>query len=173
MSPDPHFGTRPALRERKRRPAILVAVLVAIAGSALAQTPGEPAGKITPLSSTTMSKFGAKVTELQIVDQKPGAGAEAVSGKAVIVHYTGWLYDPAAPDGHGAKFDSSMDRSVPFGFFLGAGKVIKGWDEGIIGMKVGGKRTLVIPPARPTESAAPAASSRPTRRSSSTSSCSK
>ena len=62
------------------------------------------------------------------------------------MHYTGWLYDPAAPDGHGQKFDSSLDRNVPFGFFLGGGKVIKGWDEGIIGMKVGGKRTLVIPP---------------------------
>jgi FKBP-type peptidyl-prolyl cis-trans isomerase FkpA len=61
------------------------------------------------------------------------------------VHYTGWLYDPAAADGHGAKFDSSLDRKVPFGFFLGVGKVIKGWDEGVVGMKVGGKRTLVIP----------------------------
>jgi FKBP-type peptidyl-prolyl cis-trans isomerase FkpA len=88
------------------------------------------------------------VNELKIVDQKPGAGAEAVSGKAVIVHYTGWLYDPAAPDGHGTKFDSSLDRGTPFGFFLGGGKVIKGWDEGIIGMKVGGKRTLVIPPSK-------------------------
>ena len=64
----------------------------------------------------------------------------------MIVHYTGWLYDPAAPDGHGTKFDSSLDRKVPFGFMLGAGKVIKGWDEGVAGMKVGGKRTLVIPP---------------------------
>jgi FKBP-type peptidyl-prolyl cis-trans isomerase FkpA len=88
------------------------------------------------------------VNELQIVDQKPGTGAEAVSGKAVVVHYTGWLYDPAAADGHGAKFDSSLDRNVPFGFFLGGGKVIKGWDEGIVGMKVGGKRTLVIPPGK-------------------------
>ena len=66
--------------------------------------------------------------------------------KPVIVHYTGWLYDPSAQDGHGAKFDSSLDRKVPFGFILGAGKVIKGWDEGVAGMKVGGKRTLVIPP---------------------------
>jgi FKBP-type peptidyl-prolyl cis-trans isomerase len=88
------------------------------------------------------------VTELKIVEQKQGTGTEAVAGKAVIVHYTGWLYDPAAADGHGAKFDSSLDRSVPFGFILGAGKVIKGWDEGVAGMKIGGKRTLVIPPQK-------------------------
>ena len=129
-------------------PAFLVALLAAPAGLAIGQTPAATPEKSPPLSSTTMSKFGAKVNELQVVDQKPGAGAEAVSGKAVVVHYTGWLYDPAAPDGHGAKFDSSLDRGVPFGFFLGAGKVIKGWDEGIIGMKVGGKRTLVIPPSK-------------------------
>jgi FKBP-type peptidyl-prolyl cis-trans isomerase FkpA len=123
-------------------------LLAAAAGWAIAQTPGSAPEKSPALSSTTISKFGANVTELQIVDQKPGAGAEAVSGKAVIVHYTGWLYDPAAPDGHGTKFDSSLDRGVPFGFFVGAGKVIKGWDEGIIGMKVGGKRTLVIPASK-------------------------
>ncbi|MBK7792101.1 MAG: FKBP-type peptidyl-prolyl cis-trans isomerase [Betaproteobacteria bacterium] len=86
------------------------------------------------------------MTELQKTDVKQGTGAEAVSGKAVVVHYTGWLYDPAAADGKGAKFDSSLDRRVPFGFILGAGRVIKGWDEGVAGMKVGGQRTLVIPP---------------------------
>ena len=72
---------------------------------------------------------------------------QALAGKPVIVHYTGWLYDPAAPGGKGAKFDSSRDRQVPFGFFLGGGKVIKGWDDGVQGMKVGGQRTLIIPPA--------------------------
>ncbi len=92
------------------------------------------------------SKIGAQVTELKKVDVKQGDGAEAVAGKNVIVHYTGWLYDPAAPDSHGAKFDSSVDRKEPFAFPLGAGKVIKGWDQGVAGMKVGGKRTLVIPP---------------------------
>ena len=71
-----------------------------------------------------------------------------VAGKTVVVHYTGWLYDPAAPDGHGKKFDSSVDRNVPFAFLLGSGKVIKGWDEGVAGMKPGGKRTLVIPPQK-------------------------
>ena len=129
--------------------SMLQATMIAAAcATAAAQTPANPPEVLAPLSSTTKSKFGANVTELQIVDQKPGTGAEAVSGKPVIVHYTGWLYDPAKADGHGAKFDSSLDRGVPFGFFLGAGKVIKGWDEGIVGMKVGGKRTLVIPPGK-------------------------
>ena len=89
-----------------------------------------------------------------------------------IVHYTGWLYDPAAPGGKGAKFDSSLDRKVPFGFILGAGRVIKGWDEGVVGMKAGGKRTLVIPPQLGYgERGAGGGSFRPTRRCCSTSSC--
>ena len=68
-----------------------------------------------------------------------------MSGKGVDVHYTGWLYDPSAKDKHGKKFDSSKDRGQPFSFSLGAGQVIKGWDEGVAGMKEGGQRTLVIP----------------------------
>jgi len=148
MSFRPHSGAPTAPFVRARRQVFLIALVAAAASFATAQTPGSAPEKSPPLSSTTTSKFGANVTELQIVDQKPGAGAEAVSGKAVIVHYTGWLYDAAAPDGHGTKFDSSLDRGTPFGFFLGGGKVIKGWDEGIIGMKVGGKRTLVIPPGK-------------------------
>jgi FKBP-type peptidyl-prolyl cis-trans isomerase FkpA len=148
MSFRPQFRAPFAPHARARLTVLLVALLTAGANLAIAQSPGSAPEKSPPLSSTTTSKFGANVTELQIVDQKPGTGAEAVSGKAVIVHYTGWLYDPAAPDGHGTKFDSSLDRGMPFGFFLGGGKVIKGWDEGIIGMKVGGKRTLVIPPSK-------------------------
>jgi FKBP-type peptidyl-prolyl cis-trans isomerase FkpA len=86
-------------------------------------------------------------TELQTTDVKVGTGAEATSGKTVSVHYTGWLYDANVADHHGAKFDSSRDRNEPFPFPLGAGRVIKGWDQGVAGMKVGGQRTLVIPPA--------------------------
>jgi FKBP-type peptidyl-prolyl cis-trans isomerase FkpA len=88
----------------------------------------------------------AKVTQMQIIDVAVGSGAEATKGKVVLVHYTGWLYDPATSDHKGQKFDSSRDRQVPFGFIVGAGKVISGWDEGVPGMKVGGKRTLIIPP---------------------------
>lgn len=87
-----------------------------------------------------------KVTELIKKDTKVGTGEEAAVGKAVEVHYTGWLYDPNAADNKGAKFDSSRDRGTPFSFLLGAGRVIKGWDKGVAGMKVGGQRTLIIPP---------------------------
>lgn len=87
------------------------------------------------------------ITTLQSTDVKVGTGTEATSGKGVKVHYTGWLYDAAAADHHGRKFDSSRDRNEPFDFTLGAGMVIPGWDQGVAGMKVGGQRTLVIPPA--------------------------
>jgi FKBP-type peptidyl-prolyl cis-trans isomerase FkpA len=126
--------------------ALVAALAIAGALPVLAQTgPSSPAGTSPPPSSLS-SKIGAQVTELKKLDVKQGDGAEAVAGKAVIVHYTGWLYEPSAADGHGKKFDSSLDRKVPFSFILGAGRVIKGWDEGVAGMKVGGRRTLVIPP---------------------------
>ncbi len=85
------------------------------------------------------------MSELIKTDVKLGAGAEAVSGRDISVHYTGWLYDEAAPSHKGKKFDSSRDRGQPFDFSLGAGQVIKGWDQGFAGMKVGGQRTLTIP----------------------------
>ena len=90
-------------------------------------------------------KQGGPVTELIKTDVKVGKGAEAKAGQYVSVHYTGWLYDAAAPDHKGSKFDSSRDRGTPFNFPLGAGRVIQGWDQGVQGMKVGGQRTLVIP----------------------------
>ena len=77
-------------------------------------------------------------TQLQIEELIEGAGAEAQAGHRVQVHYTGWLQD-------GSKFDSSLDRGKPFEFELGKGQVIKGWDTGVVGMKVGGKRKLTIP----------------------------
>ncbi|MCA3237775.1 MAG: FKBP-type peptidyl-prolyl cis-trans isomerase [Curvibacter sp.] len=80
---------------------------------------------------------------LQYEDTVPGTGAEARSGQDVTVHYTGWLYNNGV---QGAKFDSSKDRNDPFEFSLGAGMVIRGWDEGVAGMKIGGTRVLVIPP---------------------------
>ena len=80
-------------------------------------------------------------------DHKVGDGTLAAAGNKVTVHYTGWLYDAAAKDNKGKKFDSSRDRGDPFVFGLGAGQVIRGWDEGVAGMKIGGQRTLIIPAA--------------------------
>ena len=88
---------------------------------------------------------GGSVAELQRIDAVVGTGTEATPGTLVSVHYTGWLYDEKAPQQRGKKFDSSVDRGEPFSFKLGAGQVIRGWDEGVAGMKVGGKRTLLIP----------------------------
>jgi FKBP-type peptidyl-prolyl cis-trans isomerase FkpA len=96
----------------------------------------------SPKGKITMKKT---VTELEKIDTLVGEGKEAFPGAHVSVHYTGWLYDPAKEDGHGKKFDSSVDRGQPFDFPLGAGHVIRGWDEGVAGMKEGGKRTLIIP----------------------------
>ncbi|MFH2140418.1 MAG: FKBP-type peptidyl-prolyl cis-trans isomerase [Pseudomonadota bacterium] len=86
------------------------------------------------------------MTELIKTDTNLGEGAEAQPGQTVIVHYTGWLFDENAEGNKGQKFDSSLDRNDPFAFPLGGGRVIKGWDEGVAGMKEGGQRTLVIPP---------------------------
>lgn len=86
------------------------------------------------------------ITALLKTDHVVGEGVEAMAGKRVSVHYTGWLYNESAADKKGAKFDSSRDRGQPFEFPLGEGRVIKGWDQGVAGMKVGGQRTLTIPP---------------------------
>ena len=96
--------------------------------------------------SEAQGKVPAAAPGMKITDRKVGTGADAVVGRTVSVHYTGWLLDPAAPEGKGKKFDSSLDRKQPFSFGLGAGQVIRGWDQGVAGMKVGGQRTLVIPP---------------------------
>jgi len=105
------------------------------------------------LSSLTMPSRAAegaqgKMTELadglKYTDTNVGTGAEATPGHKVSVHYTGWLYQN---DKKGTQFDSSLDRGQPFSFALGAHQVIRGWDEGVAGMKVGGKRTLIIPSA--------------------------
>ena len=131
---------------RLRSPArrVLAASLVAtslVAILVIAPVDAQP----TPTKQRN-SKLDATLNDLQKIDVKQGTGAEATPGKAVVVHYTGWLYDTSKPDSHGAKFDSSRDKGLPFGFVVGAGRVIKGWDQGVAGMKVGGQRTLVIPP---------------------------
>lgn len=89
--------------------------------------------------------FASDITELQVTDLVEGDGRVAETGMLAVVHYTGWLYDEGSDEQKGRKFDSSVDRGQPFSFPLGAGRVIKGWDEGVAGMKIGGKRRLVIP----------------------------
>ena len=83
-----------------------------------------------------------------MTDIKTGTGPAIQQGQFATVHYTGWLYDAAAPEKKGKKFDSSRDRNEPFSFPLGGGQVIQGWDEGVVGMQVGGQRRLVIPPEK-------------------------
>ena len=110
-------------------------------------TLGLPVFGSSIMDQSAMSQSSAKpVTTssgLQIIDSKPGTGASPRTGQTVVVHYTGWLYVNGAK---GKKFDSSVDRNEPFEFPVGAGRVIRGWDEGVGSMKVGGKRTMIIPP---------------------------
>jgi FKBP-type peptidyl-prolyl cis-trans isomerase FkpA len=102
-----------------------------------------------PDTSTQENKVNATAvpTELVMTDVKKGTGPAITAGQTAVVHYTGWLYSPEAKDHKGKKFDSSRDRNDPFSFNVGGGEVIGGWDQGVVGMQVGGHRTLVIPPS--------------------------
>jgi peptidylprolyl isomerase len=119
---------------------VMIAIRTACAAVALALTVAT-----APLASVAAAT--SQVIEmpdgLKYTDDKIGDGAAAASGEKVTVHYTGWLDNAGAK---GKKFDSSIDRGEPFSFTLGAQQVIAGWDEGVAGMKVGGRRTLIIPP---------------------------
>lgn len=89
---------------------------------------------------------GGRIERLEHVDLKQGTGTVAAAGDEVTVHYSGWLHDQDAPQRRGERFDSSVDRGEPLTFLLGAGRVIRGWDEGVAGMREGGTRVLLIPP---------------------------
>jgi FKBP-type peptidyl-prolyl cis-trans isomerase len=108
------------------------------ASAPVAEAPSASAASTTPAT-------GTETMPLTKTDLQVGTGAEIKSGQNALVHYTGWLYDAAAPDNKGKQFDSSVGGE-PFDFPLGGGRVIPGWDQGVVGMKVGGKRRLVIPP---------------------------
>lgn len=110
----------------------LTALLAALPARTFAQTTGKPVSETTTASG------------LRIEDTQVGTGESPKVGQTCVMHYTGWLYTDGA---RGKKFDSSVDRGRPFEFQLGVGRVIKGWDEGVATMKIGGKRTLIIPPA--------------------------
>jgi len=137
-----------------QRSSLFVAVLCALASTvALAQTPANPANPApaaeqAPAPAAPMvvgsATPGPAAEQLIVIDNKIGTGREATTGSNVSMHYSGWLYRPLAKAMHGKLFDSSVGRE-PLEFVLGAGRVIKGWDQGIQGMRVGGKRTLIIP----------------------------
>jgi len=99
---------------------------------------------ISPLHAQTPGNVITMPDGLKIIDVKVGTGASPKTGQTCVMHYTGWLYENGVK---GSKFDSSVDRNEPFEFPIGTGHVIKGWDEGVATMKVGGKRTLIIPPS--------------------------
>jgi FKBP-type peptidyl-prolyl cis-trans isomerase FkpA len=122
------------------RPSVLTAALLVSAcvigytgAYSMAAGPKETAMTQTP-------------TQLEITDTRAGKGPAIAVGQTAVVHYTGWLYSPNTPDHKGKKFDSSHDRNEPFSFKVGAGDVIGGWDQGVVGMQAGGQRRLVIPP---------------------------
>lgn len=102
---------------------------------------------LAPLSVRAQAAGGGQTVNLpsglRLIDNTVGTGGEAKSGQTVTVNYTGWLYQNG---GKGKKFDSSFDHDGPFKFTIGSGQVIQGWDQGVVGMKEGGKRTLIIPP---------------------------
>ena len=137
------------MKKSSLRAVLAVSIVAALAaGAGCTKKENAPSGETntattttagTSNTTTTTQQATAPVTELKIEDMKVGSGAEAKPGQQVSVHYTGWLTD-------GKKFDSSVDRGHPFKFMLGAGQVIPGWDKGVAGMKVGGKRKLTIPP---------------------------
>ncbi len=131
MAPGPCFWKLVSAR------TVAAAIVLGYAAAAS----GEP-----PAAAATMAPAQPEAA-LLVTDLVKGVGDEAFPGMVVIVHYTGWLYDPGAKDFRGRQFDSSRERGQPFSFPLGAGRVIQGWEQGIPGMKVGGLRRLVIPPA--------------------------
>ena len=123
--------------------ALTLTMLIA-AGNAVMQllTPSPTPATSAPQASGTVMSFTASTSGLQYSDTQQGTGASPKTGDTCVMHYTGWLYENGVK---GKKFDSSVDRGSPFAFTIGVGQVIKGWDEGVATMKVGGKRTLIIP----------------------------
>jgi FKBP-type peptidyl-prolyl cis-trans isomerase len=128
----------------------LTLTALAIVACSKSEKPGEelpaPVAEAAPTPAAAVTpSTGTETMPLTKTDLTPGTGAEIKSGQNALVHYTGWLYDAAAPENKGKQFDSSVGGE-PFDFPLGGGRVIPGWDQGVVGMKVGGKRRLVIPP---------------------------
>jgi peptidylprolyl isomerase len=124
-------------RPQHVKTSVLAAIAIAMAAVASANVPA-------PASAQAIGKPMTTASGLQIIDSKVGDGASPKPGQICVMHYTGWLYENGQK---GKKFDSSVDRNEPFEFPIAQHRVIAGWDEGVASMKVGGKRTLIIPPA--------------------------
>ena len=133
------------MKNRRTLPWLLAASLAGPSSWAQDTVP-PPAVEAAPAAETQASAPAVAGPQLLTEDLRPGIGDLARTGMQLIVHYTGWLYEPDALGYRGRKFDSSRDRGQPFGFTLGEGRVIKGWEVGLVGMQVGGLRRLVIPP---------------------------
>lgn len=125
-------------------PKVRLTIVLAVAALAVAYGDIATTGLApSALAQATGSKMNVSSSGLQYSDSVEGTGASPRTGQRCVMHYTGWLYQNGVK---GAKFDSSVDRGQPFEFVIGTGQVIKGWDEGVATMKIGGKRTLIIPP---------------------------
>lgn len=116
--------------------AVISAALILLLAACKPAEPPPPAAS---------AQSAPAITELVINDIAIGSGEPIGSGQVAVVHYTGWLYEPSAPQHQGKKFDSSRDKGQPFRFAVGAGRVIQGWDQGVAGMAVGGRRELIVP----------------------------
>lgn len=120
-----------------------IAVASLLVACAVASAPEPPPVQVKSDATESTTTAFTYASGLKVADIKVGTGASPKTGQTCVMHYTGWLYQSGKK---GAKFDSSVDRGTPFEFQIGKGKVIRGWDEGVSTMKVGGKRTLTIPP---------------------------
>jgi len=137
MPPIPIHSRKDDMMQRLRIRQLLTVLVVAFSGFSALLTASE--GALAQSKGKTMTTASG----LQIIDSKEGTGASPKPGQTCVMHYTGWLYENGQK---GKKFDSSVDRNEPFEFPIGQRRVIAGWDEGVATMKVGGKRTLIIPP---------------------------
>jgi FKBP-type peptidyl-prolyl cis-trans isomerase FkpA len=122
---------------------ICVGIAAAVLAAACSKS---PSGSERRRADSPSASAAAQITELEKIDLVKGTGEGITAGQQAVVHYTGWLYEPGAPGNKGRQFDSSRTSGRPFRFVVGAGNVIKGWDEGVQGMQPGGQRQLIIPP---------------------------
>lgn len=133
------------MKHNKLVSLVLVGVTTALLAAACSKQGSPGSERRREDGPAAAAPAAASITELQKIDVVKGAGEGVSAGQEAVVHYTGWLYDPSAPEHKGKQFDSSRTSGRPFRFVVGAGSVIKGWDEGVQGMQPGGQRELIVP----------------------------